>query len=273
MDNAPGSNSGEYWVNDENPRRSNLLIGYNPITHLRNDHPTPLISTYDDMFHMKVWIRTGVPLQGIAPQTNNEGDLLCPGSIINFDKRPPVFLSDSILIFYLRVHGVAKIFTSRKDILDTIKRLINLSEPRRPLPMKLRRGGGGYVAFERLSPRSNSVDWKIKDDALTEIRNNVPLIDDNTFTAMFGKRNNSRKRVLLHLQSGSFDVNNLKITYGLKDNLDDNDHKLLVITAISAPSQRLSKGDMYSVTNALKKVGNGPYKFLPAPSSRCVCPA
>ena len=37
---------------------------------------------------------------------------------------------------------------------------------------------------------------------------------------------------MLHLKSDSFDVKNLRVTYGLKDNLDSVDHNLLVITAV-----------------------------------------
>ena len=37
---------------------------------------------------------------------------------------------------------------------------------------------------------------------------------------------------MLYLKSGSFDVKNLRVTHGLKDNLDPVDHDLLVITAV-----------------------------------------
>ena len=118
---------------------------------------------------MKIWSRTGLPLRGIPPQKNDAGELLCPGSLLNFVKRPPHLLSDTVLIFWLRVRGIQLIFNDRNHVLRIIKRVRNLGEERPPLPMKLRQGGGGYVAFERLFPRDKSVQWKKGDDALNEI--------------------------------------------------------------------------------------------------------
>mmetsp|Transcript_49225 Transcript_49225/g.49992 ORF Transcript_49225/g.49992 Transcript_49225/m.49992 type:complete len:171 (+) Transcript_49225:237-749(+) len=138
--------------------------------------------------------------------------------------------------------------------------------------MMLRWGGGVYSTFEVLAPKGRSVEWSTKDNMLTEIRKNVPVIDDELFTAIFGKRNKTRKRIMLHLKSGSFNLKNLRVTYGLKDNLDPVDHDRLVITGVGAPSQRLSSKDMYDVTIVLKKNGDRPYQFLPAPISQCTCP-
>ena len=83
--------------------------------------------------------------------------------------------------------------------------------------MMLRRGGGGYSTFEVLAPKGGSVEWSTKDNMLTKIRKNVPVIDDELSTAIFGKQNNTQKRIMFHLKSGSFDLKNLRVTYGLKD--------------------------------------------------------
>ena len=272
MDGADDSNTVDFWMNNDHIHRSNLRIGYVPLLVLRHGHSPPSLSTYDDMFCLNVWSRTGQALRRIEPQFNDNNQELCPGSYIDFNKHPPHLLPDNVLSFWLAVRGILTNFTNREQILSTVERVRNLSVERLPLPMMLRRGGGGYSTFVVLAPKGGSVEWSTKDDMLSEIRKNIPVIDDELFTAIFGKRNNTRKRIMLHLKSGSFDVENLRVTHGLKDNLDPTDHDLLVITAVGAPSQRLSSKDMYDVTIALKKVGDGPYKFLPAPASRCTCP-
>ena len=95
MDNADNSNKVAYWVNSEHTRRSNLRIGYVSLHVLQQGHPRPLISTYDDMFCLIIWSRTGQALRRFEPQFNDKNQELCPGSEIDFNKRPPHLLPDN----------------------------------------------------------------------------------------------------------------------------------------------------------------------------------
>jgi hypothetical protein len=47
------------------------------------------------------------------------------------------------------------------------------------------------------------------DNALKIIRKSFPILDDNKFTDMFGKRNGTRKRCIMHVEGGSFDINQI----------------------------------------------------------------
>ena len=124
---------------------------------------------------------------------NKEGvQELCPGSEIDFNKHPPHFLPDNILNFWLVVLGIATKLTHREQILSTVNRVRNLPIERPPLLMMLRQGGGGYSIFEVLTLKGGSVEWSTKDNMLTKIRKNVPVIVNELFTAIFGKRNNTR---------------------------------------------------------------------------------
>ena len=134
-------------------------------------------------------------------------------------------------------------------------------------------GGGGYVLFEVLSSTGESVDWVKGDAMLDTICNHVPKINDSLFTTIFGKRNNSCKRCLLHLKSGSFDIEQVEATYSLKRNLAPSD-KIVVVKALSMPSQKLGSGDMYSTRMTIKLAVNGAAttsSILLAPESCCDC--
>ena len=259
-------------MNSDHTRRSNLHIGYIPLHILRQGHPPPFILTYNSMFCLNVWSRTGQALHRIEPQFNDNNQELCPGSEVDFNKRTPNLLPDNTLIFWLVVQGISNNFTHCEQIYSIVERVRNLPVESLPLSMMLRRGGGGYSTFVVLNSKGGSVEWSTKDDMLTNIKKIVPGIDDELFTAIFGKLNNTRKRIIIHSKRGSFDLENLRVTHGLKDNLNPVDHDLLAITAVGTPSQRLSSKEMYDVTIALKKIGDGPYKFLPAPASRFTCP-
>ena len=80
-------------------------------------------------------------------------------------------------------------------------------------PKFMLRGGGGYVAFEVLEPCFNNLDldWCRSDKFIDLVQAaNLPEITNDFFTSIFGKRNNSRKCVLSHLNVGSFDVETFK---------------------------------------------------------------
>ena len=125
-----------------------------------------------------------------------------------------------MLIMYLAVRGVRNNFSDRNKLVETVKRVNNQNVS--ILPKFLLRGSGGYVTFETLVPCDDTVSpiWLSGDNMISVIRNNLPIIDDDFFELMWniilGKdRNNSRKRCLLHLKTGSFDINDLKVTKDL----------------------------------------------------------
>ena len=109
------------------------------------------------------------------------------------------------------------------------------------------------------------MNWLRGDDVLKAIRNNVPAMNNNWFTNVFGKENASRTRCLRHLFSGSFDCNHIKVTYNLSDSSRPN-LKLFVIQVKSAPSQKLVSGNLYSLCITLEKEEN----FEP-PSYQILC--
>ena len=178
-------------MNNDNIHRSNLRIRYVPLLVLRHGHSPHTLSTYDDMFRLNELSRTGQALRRIEPQFNNKNQELCPGSVIDFNKRQPHLLPDNTLIFWLVVRRISTNFTQREQILSLVERVRNLPVERQPLAMMLRRGGGGYSIFVVLALKGGSVEWSTKDDMMTEIRKNVSLIDDELFTAIFGKQNNT----------------------------------------------------------------------------------
>ena len=79
------------------------------------------------------------------------------------------------------------------------------------------RGCSGYCSPEILVPSSSceSVTHLEGDGAFEVIRQSFPILEDEKFTEMFGKRNGTRKRCIMHVGGGSFDINQIKITKDL----------------------------------------------------------
>ena len=268
------SNDVQFWINsdNDNENRNNLRIGFNPFTNLIVNHPTEVTVTSLDMFSMEKWSRTGKTLTGIPAIFNDEEEELCHGSVIDFNKRPPHLLPDDVLLFWLETRGANSRIDGRIQLLTAIDNACRTKMP--PLPKIRIRQCCNYVSVNVLSPVGQYVNWLRGDDALKAIRNNVPAINDNRFTNVFGKRNASRTRCLRHLFSGSFDCNHIEVTYDLLDSSRPNS-KLFVIQAKSAPSQKLASGDLYSLCISLEKDDNlepPSYQILRTPFSRCDCP-
>ena len=55
--------------------------------------------------------------------------------------------------------------------------------------------------------------------------------EDENFTSIFGKRQASRLHCLRHIKSSSYNLDNLKITTGLKDNISLNKDIMVVCDA------------------------------------------
>ena len=57
------------------------------------------------MFLIEKWSRTGTTLTGISAIFNDEGEELCHGSVIDFNKCPPHLLPDDVLLLWLETPG------------------------------------------------------------------------------------------------------------------------------------------------------------------------
>lgn len=273
LDNDPESDSVNYWIMDDSTGR-NMRVGFIPARALVDGYQEDDEVSYKNLFHMIQWSRTGRELVGIKPQLDSEDRQLCHGSILDFEKVPAKYVPDEALIFWLAVRQIVNSFEDRTALVDMVEHLRQRSPPLQILPAFLLRGGGGYVTFEVLAPRDGDVPiiWRKGDEALETIRSwMVPAISDTYFTTLFKKRNNSRIRCLAHLKGGSYDIRDLKVTTGLKSNINPT-LELLVIQAVSAPSQKIKKGLMYSVTIvfAVDK-DNNVTVYIRNPVSRCDC--
>ena len=77
------------------------------------------------------------------------------------------------------------------------------------------RGGGAYVCNSVLEfDNERDIDWKTGEEALVEIRSDkCACIDDVTFVngEFRNDQNSKRRRILNHLEGGSFDLKDIKV--------------------------------------------------------------
>ena len=69
-----------------------------------------------------------------------------------------------------------------------------------------------------LHPRADLLDnmqYKTGQEALNLCQRIFPKFNEEKFTDFFGKRNGTRKRILIHLEGGSFDIKQLQVTGNL----------------------------------------------------------
>lgn len=139
------------------------------------------------------------------------------------------------------------VYDDQNSILDKVEELVDLNSTPPPLPRMLLRGDRGYTTFEVLSPSGmNTCSWSNRDNAMKQIREWVPILNDTLFTTLFGKRNPRRQQCPRHLKSGSYNIKNLKVTRDIKRNISPDDDTV-VIKAMSAPSQKLGSKELYSL--------------------------
>ena len=141
------------------------------------------------MFSMEKWSRTGKAITGILAIYNDEEEELCHGSVIDFDRQPAHLLPDEVLLFWLEMKGAHSRITERTQLLTSIQNAQRTKMP--PLPKIRIRQCCNYLSTDYLSPVGQHVNWMRRDDALKDIRLNIPPITNNKFTIVFGKRNAS----------------------------------------------------------------------------------
>ena len=214
---------------------------------------------------------------GLPFPTNDNGDEVYHGAIMNFDRIPPCYFSKSRLSFWLECRQI-KCPDSNDDIIYFVNEVWSkYGKKFQPIAKNLMRGEGGWVEEEILVPGSEhgEVDWKHGNEFVQIISRMMPQFDDNSFTDFFGKRNGTRKRVLKHVKGGSFNIKSMKATDDLSIQ-GRNDASVLVIEGECAPSQKLKDGGKDAFHNIRicieLKADGGFEKFLSHPYTRCVCP-
>jgi|AntRauTorckE5430_2_1112549.scaffolds.fasta_scaffold03574_2 hypothetical protein len=265
------------------------LVGFNPhddvkdALAMRDELKSPdNRDIYEDLlfkkiFQLEVSIKNAkdiAPLSRIVDETGRE---LFHGSILNFEEVPIRYYSKEALDFWLSSRQIKSPAT-----LQEIKCLVRviwemLGPTLQPIAKELMRGCSGYCSPEILVPSTlcKSVAYLEGENVLKIIRKSFPILDDNKFTEMFGKRNGTRKRCIMHVEGGSFDINQIKITKDLihKDFPDDN---ILVCSAGCSPSQKLkdnNKNKFYEMRIVIKMNENWEFeRFLPHPATNCDCP-
>lgn len=159
MDGDAESLQDGYWINPEGST-DNLRIGFIPSAELPNAQDG---DRYNKFFRMQEWSRTGKAVEGIPDLCNDKGEILCHGSIIDFEKRPARLLHENQLLFWLAARGIANDFNKiddpaerRDKIVNTVVDLATRDPPLPPLPRLLLRGNGGYIRFQILESASEA---------------------------------------------------------------------------------------------------------------------
>ncbi|CAJ1934605.1 unnamed protein product [Cylindrotheca closterium] len=140
----------------------------------------------------------------------------------------------------------------------------NLKLDKQPalLPTLLLCGGGGYVAFETLTSRVDTVAWQTGEEGLDLIRDYFPKITEDFFTSVYGIRDSSRERCSRHLQGGSFDLEHLNLCSNMEP-----DTESMVVKSACAPCTGILSN------RCAVKLAEDIHTLLGAPESRCDCAA
>ena len=200
--------SREFWRyndldQDKVGRDAIWKLGFDPMENFRND-PSKLM----EYFKLEVWCRTDQALFGLPIQKNTEDQETWSGSILDFTKRPIRTYPDWILINWLTSRDISCEDMDRTTIINTVAKAYDRTPPLFIIPKFLLRGAGGYAVYECIKPSSEdiTVHWSTCDGALYELQEEIPKINEDYFTEIFGVRNGSRRRAFLHLTGGSFDI-------------------------------------------------------------------
>jgi 5'-3' exonuclease len=266
-----------------------MLVGFDPYNDLRdalalrpefanNQHDdTVFTSLLLKLFKVEVWSKKGVDICALPDPTDAKGRDLFHGSIIDFEKCPVRYHSRNELEFWLQCRQI-KAPQNAAEINSLVQIVWSqLGSILKPIAKELMKGASGYCSPEVLQIKANceQIDYKEKEEFLTVLKDKFPAFDDQTFSELFGKRNGTRVRALKHVQGGSFDINQLKLTRDLVHK-DDPDVELLVICAACAPSQKLkedNKAHFYDMLLVIELNESGEFmRFLPHPCTNCKCP-
>ena len=267
-----------------------LLIGFNPDDDLRDAlslreelsfnqrDENQYKSLLKRSFQFEIWTKNGNDILPLEDPKNELGQSLFHGSIIDFDKVPIRYHSKAQLDFWLSCRQIKTplVFQHVTSLVKVV--WDKFGDSLKPIPKELMRGCSGYCSPELLIPTTGcetTVRYFEGDDALAVLRRVFPVINDSMFTAMFGKRNGTRKRIHMHLEGGSFDISQLKITEDLASK-EVPDKKLIVISIGCTPSQKLKKDGkekFYDLRLVIEQDNNGHFiNFIFHPFTRCGCP-
>jgi|AntRauTorckE5430_2_1112549.scaffolds.fasta_scaffold03690_2 hypothetical protein len=266
-----------------------LLIGFNPDDDLRDAlslreelnfnqrDENQYKSLLKRSFLFEIWTKNGKDILPLEDPKNELGQSLFHGSIIDFDKVPIRYFPKAQLDFWLSCRQIKTplIFQHVTSLVKVV--WDKFGDSLKPIHKELMRGCSGYCSPELLLPTTGceTVSYFEGDNALAVLRRVFPVIDDSIFTAMFGKRNGTRKRIHMHLEGGSFDIAQLKITEDLASK-EAPDKKLIVISIGCTPSQKLKKDGkekFYDLRLVIEIDNNGHFvKFMFHPFTRCGCP-
>ena len=227
---------------------------------------------------LQIWSKKGKDVISLPDPKSERGRDLFHGSIIDFEKVPVRYHSKEELTFWLQSRQIKV-----PDRISQIRELVmfvdtKLGDTLQPIPKELMRGSSGYRSPVVLQPQANCDKAKhmVKDEFLTRLKEVFPSdMDDPAFYGLFGKRNGTRFRAMKHIEGGSFDINQMKLTEDLISSLDP-EAKIIVISGACAPSQKLkekSQHKFYEIQLVLELDENDKFKsFLPHPATNCKCP-
>lgn len=223
-------------------------------------------TTYDNIFTMKIWARTGKPLDiyRIPNPQDVDGVILPFGSVKDFLLWPPERRPTSDLVEWLLFRGIRwrESDIKRAEILKAVNHLLTNEHSYRVLPNINIIGAGKYIAIETLIPLG-TVQWLTDQTAVVSfVRNKLPEINDLVIDEIFGPRPGVRARAKNWVTSGQFDISKLKVA-----EVQFSDGQLVyAITIQCVPS---CASDYYDALIFVSNHG----RFLGAPCSRCRCKA
>ena len=224
---------------------------------------------------LEIWSKKGNEISPLPLPTFGE-KVMYHGSILDFDTIPINCFSLDDVKFFLSSRQVNHSQCNENEIYAHADKIWKaMGDQLQPIPKELMRGSGGYVTPQILTPRGETVNWFRNKELISVIQDLNLSIDNNSFTASFGKRNGTRRRIMHHLESGSYDVTQISAT---KDLCCENDeYPILVVQGGCTPSQRLKdsggKNKVYDTRIVLKLDDTGKFMGIkPSPYSSCSCP-
>ena len=276
-----------YWMMDDNEKNTKYdkrtyRLGFHPVDEFKDQlsmRKESLETLMGKVIRLEVWSKKGQDVKPLDTLTDNQGRELYHGSILHFNDIPIRFFSRDSLDFWLQARQIQV-----PSALPDIRSLVNvvwttLNEKLKPIPKVLMRGRSGYCSPACLVPRvGTTVTYQSGDELLCVIRAafGEEFLDDEKFTTLFGKRNGTRRRCLMHIQDGSFDVGHIKCTFDLHHQEETAEGKLLVVSAGCSPSQKLkenNKEKFYNLQLAVELDDQDHFKrFMTHPATCCSCP-
>ncbi|KAL7516228.1 hypothetical protein ACHAWX_001262 [Stephanocyclus meneghinianus] len=182
----------------------------------------PMVGFYDcndvkDFYVMRRWARTKQPLRRLRRPVDpiDDGNTLPHKSIINFCKVPPEILPTNALIEWLSYHGIpVPKAEKRQEVLRKVKLAIACEHPldRAKIRTDENITTNSYVSWEHIAGVSKVLWSANADQILSFIREGIRPVDDEYLDTIFGTgKNGIRLRALKRFNSGSLDINSLRI--------------------------------------------------------------